>query len=53
MSAKRRKNIQKVYSFLISSEREAIYKNCDIRFNQMLNNGGLEEVIKLREQKYG
>ena len=41
---------KQVYSFLISSEREAIYKNCDIRFNQMLNDGGLEEVIKLRNK---
>ena len=41
---------KQVYSFLISSEREAIYKNCDIRFNQMLNNGALEEVIKLRNK---
>tara|TARA_B110000467_G_scaffold106503_1_gene96946 strand:- start:17 stop:940 length:924 start_codon:yes stop_codon:yes gene_type:complete len=41
---------KQIYSFLISSEREVIYKNCDKRFNQMLNIGGLEEVIKLRDK---
>ena len=41
---------KQIYSFLISSERKVIYKNCDKRFNQMLNDGGLEEVIKLRDK---
>ena len=41
---------KQIYSFLISSERKVIYKNCDKRFNQMLNVGGLEEVIKLRDK---
>ena len=41
---------KQIYSFLISSEREIIYKNCDIRFNQMLNDGGLQEVINLRNK---
>ena len=41
---------KQIYSFLISSERKVIYKNCDSRFNQMLNVGGLEEVIKLRDK---
>ena len=41
---------KQIYSFLISSERKVIYKNCDNRFNQMLNVGGLEEVIKLRDK---
>ena len=41
---------KQIYSFLISSEREVIYKNCDIRFNQMLINGALQEVINLRKK---
>ena len=41
---------KQIYSFFISSERKVIYKNCDKRFNQMLNVGGLEEVIKLRDK---
>ena len=27
-----------------------IYKNCDLRFNQMLGNKAIEEVIKLRNK---
>ena len=38
---------KQIYSFLISSERKVIYKNCDIRFSQMLSAGGLQEVEKL------
>ena len=38
---------KQIYSFLISSERKVLYKNCDIRFSQMLSAGGLQEVIKL------
>ena len=39
-----------IYSCLISSEREIIYKNCDARFHQMLNKGALEEVIEIRNK---
>ena len=39
-----------IYSVLISSDRDIIYKNCDARFNQMLNKGALEEVIDLRNK---
>ena len=35
---------KQIYSFLISADREIIYKKCDARFNQMLNQGGFEEV---------
>ena len=41
---------KKVFSILISSERSIIYNNCDLRFNQMLANKGIEEVIKLRNK---
>ena len=41
---------KQIYSFLITSEREIIYKNCDIRFNEMMKVGGLEEVINLWNQ---
>ena len=41
---------KKVFSILISSERAIIYKNCDLRFNQMLGNKAIEEVIKLRNK---
>ena len=42
---------KQIYSFLISSERKVLYQNCDIRFSQMLSAGGLQEVIKLHNQK--
>lgn len=41
---------KKVFSILISSERAIIYKNCDLRFNQMLGNKAIEEVMKLRNK---
>ena len=41
---------KKVFSILISSERAIIYNNCDLRFNQMLGNKAIEEVIKLRNK---
>ena len=41
---------KKVFSLLISSERTTIYKNCNLRFNQMLVNKGIKEVIKLRNK---
>ena len=41
---------KKVFSTLIFSEREKIYKNCELRFNQMLANKGIEEVINLHDK---
>ena len=41
---------KKVFSILISSERATIYKKCDLRFNQMLADKGIEEVIKLHNK---
>ena len=38
---------KKFFSFLIKSERKAIYKKCDIRFDEMLAKGAIEEVKKL------
>ena len=39
-----------ISSFLISVNRELLYKNCDARFNQMLVNGGLAEVEEIRNK---
>ena len=36
-----------IYSFFIKSERKLIYKNCEIRFDNMLAKGAVEEVKKL------
>ena len=42
------KNINKnIYSFFINSERKSIYKKCDLRFDDMLKKGAIEEVKKL------
>ena len=36
-----------IYSFFIKSERKLIYKKCEIRFDNMLAKGAVEEVKKL------
>ncbi len=38
---------KKKYSFLINLERNLIYKRCELRFDNMLEKGALEEVKKL------
>ena len=40
----------KISSFLITVNRELLYKNCDARFYHMLVNGGLAEVEKIRNK---
>ena len=40
---------RKIYSFLINLERELIYKRCELRFDNMLKEGALEEVKKIHE----
>ena len=42
------KSINKnIFSFFIKSERKLIYKKCEIRFDDMLAKGAIEEVKKL------
>ena len=36
-----------IYSFLINLERKLIYKRCELRFDNMLEKGALEEVKKI------
>ena len=36
-----------IYSFLINLERKSIYKRCELRFDEMLKKGAIEEVKKL------
>jgi tRNA dimethylallyltransferase len=36
-----------IYSFLISLDRKLIYQRCELRFDNMLEKGALEEVKKL------
>ncbi len=38
------------YSFLIDMDRSVIYEKCDNRFQEMLINGGLNEVIKIHNK---
>ena len=38
---------RKIYSFLINLERELIYRRCELRFDNMLKEGALEEVKKI------
>ena len=38
-----------IYSFLINLERELIYRRCELRFDNMLKEGALEEVKKIHE----
>ena len=40
---------RKIYSFLINLERELIYRRCELRFDNMLKEGALEEVKKIHE----
>jgi tRNA dimethylallyltransferase len=39
------------FSFFIKSERMSIYKKCEIRFDDMLAKGAIEEVKKLHDLK--
>ena len=38
-----------IFSFLINLERKLIYKRCELRFENMLKEGALEEVKKIHE----
>ena len=38
-----------IYNFLINSERQLIYKRCELRFDNMLERGALEEVRKIHD----
>jgi len=38
-----------IYNFLINSERQLIYKRCELRFDNMLEKGALEEVRKIHD----
>ena len=38
-----------IYSFLIKLERKLIYKRCELRFDNMLEKGALEEVKKIHK----
>ena len=38
---------KEIYSFLINLERELIYRRCELRFDNMVKEGALEEVKKL------
>ena len=40
-----------IYSFLINVERKLIYKRCELRFDNMLEKGALEEVKKIHQSK--
>ena len=40
---------RKIYGFLINLERELIYRRCELRFDNMLKEGALEEVKKIHE----
>ena len=40
---------EKIYSFLINLERELIYRRCELRFDNMLKEGALEEVKKIHK----
>ena len=40
-----------IFSLLIKSERSKIYKNCNLRFDDMIVNGALKEVKSLWEKK--
>ena len=42
---------QKIFSIFINSERRLIYKNCDFRFDKMLEKGALAEVESLWKSK--
>ena len=38
-----------IYSFLINLDRKLIYKKCELRFDNMLREGALQEVKKLHQ----
>ncbi len=38
---------KKIYSFLINLERNSVYERCELRFDNMIEKGALEEVKKL------
>ena len=38
-----------IYSFLISLDRKLIYQRCELRFDNMLKEGALEEVKKIHK----
>ena len=40
-----------IYSFLINLERKLIYKRCELRFDNMLEKGALEEVKRIHQSK--
>ena len=40
-----------IYSFLINLERKLIYERCELRFDNMLEQGALEEVKKIHQSK--
>ncbi len=42
---------KKIFSILVKSERELIYKNCDLRFDNMLASGAISEVEFLWKNK--
>ena len=42
---------KKIFSIFINSERRLIYKNCDFRFDKMLEKGALAEVESLWKSK--
>ena len=38
-----------IYNFLIDLERNAIYERCELRFDNMIKAGAIEEVKKLHD----
>ena len=38
-----------IYSFLINLERKLIYERCELRFDNILKEGGLKEVNKIHK----
>ena len=40
-----------IYPFLLNSERKIIYKRCELRFDEMIKKGALEEVKKIHDLK--
>ena len=40
-----------IYPFLLKLERNLIYKRCELRFDEMIKNGALEEVKKIYDFK--
>lgn len=42
---------KKIYPFLLNLERKLIYKKCELRFDEMIKKGALEEVKKIYNLK--